>query len=129
MGGSTAPSKRAWKYHLQHLAWELGLEITVCHYPPGTSKWNRVEHRLFSFISLNWAGRPLVDYQTVLSLIRATKTKTGLRVRARLDRHYYVTGERITKEEMDSVNLLKHKTFPDWNYTILPTPGAHSSTL
>jgi hypothetical protein len=121
-GGSTGPTKRAWKYRLQGLAQELGLEITVCHYPPGTSKWNRVEHRLFSFITLNWAGQPLVDYQTVLSLIRGTKTKAGLRVRARLDCHHYATGEKVTEREMQSVNLQQHEKFPDWNYTILPTP-------
>ena len=119
-GGSNGSRKLAWKYHLQELAEELGLEITVCHYPPGTSKWNRVEHRLFSFISINWAGEPLVDYQTILSLIRSTKTETGLRVRAKLDCHYYRTGEKITKQDMKRVNLQPHDKFPTWNYTILP---------
>jgi hypothetical protein len=119
-GGSNGNRLRAWKYHLQELAAELGLEITVCHYPPGTSKWNKIEHRLFSFISLNWAGEPLVDYQTVVSLIGATKTKTGLRVRAKLDRKFYPSGEKISDQEMERINLQRHKTFPEWNYTILP---------
>jgi hypothetical protein len=121
-GGSNGNRLRAWKYHLQELAAELGLEITVCHYPPGTSKWNKVEHRLFSFISINWAGEPLVDYQTVVSLIGATRTKSGLRVRAQLDRHLYPSGEKITSSEMALVNLRPHKTFPAWNYTIPPQP-------
>jgi hypothetical protein len=121
-GGSNGNRLRAWKYHLQELAAELGLEITVCHYPPGTSKWNQVEHRLFSFISINWAGEPLVDYQTVVSLIGATRTKGGLQVRAKLDRHLYPSGERITQEEMALINLQPHNTFPAWNYTILPQP-------
>jgi Rhodopirellula transposase DDE domain len=121
-GGSNRNRLRAWKYHLRELAAESGLEITVCHYPPDTSKWNKVEHRLFSFISINRAGEPLVDYQTVVSLIGATRTQSGLRVRAKLDRHRYSSGERITQEEMELVNLHRHRTFPAWNYTILSKP-------
>jgi hypothetical protein len=119
-GGSNGSRSRAWKYHLGRLADELGLAITVCHYPPGTSKWNKIEHRMFSFISMNWKGRPLVSYQAVVKLIGTTRTKTGLRVKARLDPKVYDTGVQITDEEMQCINLKPHKTHPKWNYTISP---------
>ena len=119
-GGSNGSRNRAWKYHLQQLANQSRLAITVCHYPPGTSKWNKIEHRMFSFISLNWQGKPLVSYETVINLIGATRTATGLQVKAKLDTRYYEAGVKITDEEMESINLQTHRTNPEWNYTISP---------
>ncbi|MGH7614972.1 MAG: ISAzo13 family transposase [Gemmatimonadales bacterium] len=119
-GGSNGHKLRAWKLGLQNLADEIAMPITVCHYPPGTSKWNKIEHRLFSFISLNWRGRPLVNYETVVNLIGATKTRTGLRVKAMLDTATYDTGVKIEAEAMREVLLRRHKVHPDWNYTIAP---------
>ena len=119
-GGSNGTRNRAWKYHLQQFADQRGLEVTVCHYPPGTSKWNKIEHRLFSYISLNWKGRPLVSYETVLNLIGATRTTTGLRVKATLDTREYEAGVKISDEEMERINLRPHSTNPSWNYTISP---------
>ncbi len=119
-GGSNGTRNRAWKYHLQHFADQVGLEVTVCHYPPGTSKWNKIEHRMFSFISLNWKGQPLVSYETVVSLIGATRTKTGLRIKAALDTRQYEAGVKISDEEMERINLRPHSTNPFWNYTISP---------
>ena len=119
-GGSNGFRNRAWKYHLQHLADQLGLEVTVCHYPPGTSKWNKIEHRLFSFIGLNWKGQPLVSYETVINLIGATRTKGGLRVKAALDAGQYDLGVTIPDAEMERLNIHPHKTLPNWNYTVAP---------
>jgi hypothetical protein len=119
-GGSNGARNRAWKYHLQQFADQMGLEVTVCHYPPGTSKWNKIEHRMFSFISLNWKGRPLVSYETVVNLIGATRTKTGLRIKAALDTRPYQAGVKISDEEMERINLRPHSTNPFWNYTISP---------
>jgi len=119
-GGSNGSRNRAWKYYLQQWADQLGLEVTVCHYPPGTSKWNKIEHRLFSFISLNWKGQPLVSYETVVNLIGATRTKTGLRVRAELDAKQYEAGVKIPDQEMERINLRPHSVNPLWNYTISP---------
>lgn len=119
-GGSNGFRNRGWKYHLQQLADALGLEVTVCHYPPGTSKWNKVEHRLFSYISLNWKGRPLVSYETVVNLIGATRTKAGLRVKAALDAGAYELGVKIPDVEMERLNLQPHRTLPQWNYTLRP---------
>jgi len=119
-GGSNSSRSRTWKLHLQDLADELGMAITVCHYPPGTSKWNKIEHRLFSFISLTWKGQPLINYETVVNLIGATKTKSGLKVKAVLDTNEYETGVKVTKSEMDALRICQHKTHPDWNYTIEP---------
>ena len=119
-GGSNGARNRAWKYHLQQFADQMGLEVTVCHYPPGTSKWNKIEHRMFSFISLNWKGRPLVSYETVVNLIGATRTKTGLRIKAALDTRQYQAGVKISDEEMERINLRPHSTNPFWNYTISP---------
>jgi len=118
-GGSNGSRNRAWKYHLQQFADEAGLSITVCHYPPGTSKWNKIEHRMFSFISLNWKGEPLVSYETVVKLIGGTHTKTGLHIKAKLDQRKYKKGLKITEEQMKSVNIEPHKTHPHWNYTII----------
>jgi transposase len=117
-GGSNGNRRRTWKYHLQKFADEFGLSVTVCHYPPGTSKWNKIEHRMFSFISLNWQGQPLVSYETVVDLIGGTRTKGGLRIKARLDPKDYETGIEITDEQMASINIEEHKTHPRWNYTI-----------
>ena len=117
-GGSNGSRNRAWKYHLQEFSDHFNLAVTVCHFPPGTSKWNKIEHRMFSFISLNWQGRPLVSYETVVNLIGATRTRTGLRVRAKLDAKFYEAGVKITEEEMAGLNLRRHATNPIWNYTI-----------
>jgi hypothetical protein len=104
---------------VQHLAYQLGVEVTVCHYPPGTSKWNKIEHRLFSYISVNWKGQPLVSYETVINLIGATRTKGGLRVKAALDAGAYELGVKIPDAEMARLNLRPHRTRP---------PAAHSIT-
>jgi len=117
-GGSNGSRIRAWKYFLQQFANQSGLEITTCHYPPGTSKWNKIEHRMFSFISLNWQGRPLISYETVLNLIGSTRTAKGLKVKAQLDPRMYETGVKIPDEEMELINLQPHKLYPKWNYTI-----------
>jgi hypothetical protein len=119
-GGSNSSRGRAWKVNLQSLADEIGIAITVCHYPPGTSKWNRVEHRLFSFISLTWKGKPLWNYETVVNLIGATRTRAGLRVKAVLDINEYETGVEISKEQMEGLLIRRHKKHPDWNYTLSP---------
>ena len=118
-GGSNGVRNRAWKYHSQRLADHLRRDITVCHYPPGTSKWNKIEHRLFSFISMNWRGRPLISYETVINLIGATRTKSGLRVKAMLDEGTYELGIKIPDEEMDRLDLRPHRTLPAWNYTLV----------
>lgn len=119
-GGSNGYRTRLWKVQLQKFADETGLEVTVCHLPPGTSKWNKIEHRLFSHISMNWRGKPLVSHQVVVNLIAATKTRTGLKVKARLDRKKYPSKVKVTDEELDSVNLKRHKFHGEWNYTIGP---------
>ena len=119
-GGSNSSRSRAWKLHLQELADDLGMAITVCHYPPGTSKWNKIEHRLFSFISLTWKGQPLINYETVVNLIGATKTKSGLRVKAVLDTNEYEIGAKVTKSQMEALRIRRHQTHPDWNYTLDP---------
>jgi hypothetical protein len=119
-GGSNGSRVRAWKWHLARLAAETGLEITVCHYPPGTSKWNKIEHRLFSFITMNWRGRPLTDIRTIVELIANTTTQTGLYVQAAYDPSWYATGQKITDTQMDQIPLTRHNWHPDWNYTITP---------
>jgi len=119
-GGSNGSRLRLWKLELQKLADETGLAITVCHFPPGTSKWNKIEHRLFSFISSNWRGEPLRDYETIVQLIARTTTVKGLKVTCRLDRRKYPTGRKVTDEEMRRVNLEPCKFQGNWNYTIRP---------
>lgn len=119
-GGSNGSRLRLWKLELQILADETGLSISVCHFPPGTSKWNKIEHRLFSFISSNWRGEPLRDYETIVKLISRTATTKGLKVTCRLDRRKYPTGRKVTDEEMKHINLERHKFHGDWNYTIRP---------
>jgi hypothetical protein len=121
-GGGNSARARAWKYHLQHqLCDAYGLTVTVCHYPPGASKWNPIEHQLFSHISHNWAGVPLESYETILKYIRTTKTDTGLRVSAQLVRKKYDKGEQISTTEMAALVLTQHKTLPGWNYTLAPS--------
>ncbi len=120
-GGSNGYRTRLWKVELAKLAAEAGIEITVCHFPPGTSKWNKVEHRLFSAISMNWRGRPLTSHQVVVELIAATTTTTGLKVRAQLDQGYYPTGIKVTDKQLAAVPLRRHDFHGDWNYTISPT--------
>lgn len=117
-GGSNSYRHRLWKYALWQLALQHGIAITVCHYPPGASKWNPVDHRLFSFISVNWAGVPLRDYDTVLSYLRTTTTRTGLNVNAILHTADYPTGMKITSAQMRQINIRHHETLPAWNYTI-----------
>jgi len=117
-GGSNGYRLRAWKVHLATLAAETGLRITVCHYPPGTSKWNRIEHRMFSFITANWRGRPLVSLRTIIELIAATTTQAGLEIQAAHDPNWYPTGVRITDAELDAVPVSPHDWHGDWNYTI-----------
>lgn len=119
-GGSNGYRPLAWKTELQKLANETGLKIQVCHFPPGTSKWNAIEHRLFSFISINWRGRMLNTFQTVVKLIRATNTAKGLKVRAVLDEGKYPTGARPTDDEIKAVKLERSVWHGDWNYAILP---------
>jgi len=119
-GGSNGARNRLWKVALQDFADCTGLVVTVCHLPPGTSKWNKIEHRLFSHITHNWRGRPLLSHQTVVRLIGATTTRTGLKVRARLDRRSYATGIRISDDEMDSLSIERHEFHGEWNYTISP---------
>lgn len=117
-GGSNGSRNRLWKYRIQQFADRHGLAVTVCHFPPGTSKWNKVEHRLFSQISVTWRGEPLVSYQTIINFISSTTTKTGLKVKAELDTHEYETGKKITDEQMRTVRVKPHDTHPVWNYTI-----------
>lgn len=120
-GGSNGYRTRLWKTELQRLADRTGLQIQVMHYPPGTSKWNKIEHRLFSYISINWRAKPLVSRQTVIDLISSTKTKTGLKVYARLDPKTYPTKVKVTDEQMEAVNVEGEEFHPEWNYTITPS--------
>jgi hypothetical protein len=121
-GGSNGARVRLWKRELQVLANELSMAITICHLPPGTSKWNKIEHRLFSFITQNWRGKPLVSYQTIVQLIAATTTKTGLKVQSEIDTNTYPKGIKVTDAEMDEINIRRHDFHGDWNYTISPHP-------
>jgi transposase len=120
-GGSNGSRLRLWKTQLQGLADGLNLPITVCHFPPGTSKWNKIEHRLFSFITQNWRGQPLVSHEVIVNLIAATTTDSGLRVQAQLDATAYRAGRKVTDAELAAVNLQRHTFHGDWNYTILPS--------
>lgn len=120
-GGCNGYRSRAWKHQLQEkVSDQLGLTVTVCHYPPGCSKWNPIEHRLFSYISLNWAGKPLRTLEVMLGYIRGTTTATGLSVRAFRQEGFYKKGQKVTKESMDRLNLHPHVVCPDWNCTISP---------
>ena len=119
-GGSNSSRTRLWKVVLQELADDLGLELHVCHFPPGTSKWNKIEHRMFCHITQNWRGRPLTSYATIVQLIGNTRTTTGLKVRAELDDHDYPTKETVTPEQLAGVQLTPAKFHGEWNYTIAP---------
>jgi hypothetical protein len=123
-GGSNSSRTRLWKTELQKLADELQIAIRVCHFPPGTSKWNKIEHRLFSYVTLNWRGRPLESLQVIIDLISATTTSTGLKVYARLDPGDYERGIKITDAELAAVNIVRDEFHPDWNYTIHPITTA-----
>jgi hypothetical protein len=130
-GGSNGYRSRLWKRELGRLAALSGLDITVCHFPPGTSKWNRVEHRLWSHVSMNWRGRPLTSHQVIVNLIGATTTRKGLKVRAERDQGYYPTGTKVTDEELAAVPLVPHEFHGEWNYTITgsgATPAARPET-
>jgi len=124
-GGSNGYRVRLWKVELQKLSDELKLPITVCHLPPGTSKWNKIEHRLFSFITINWRGKPLRSYRTIVQLIAATTTDTGLKVRAELDENKYPKGVKVSDAQLAAVNLSRHSFHGDWNYTIAPSRKNH----
>ena len=125
-GGSNGSRLRLWKLELQKFADQTGLSISVCHFPPGTSKWNKIEHRLFSFITSNWRGEPLRDYETIVNLIAKTTTAKGLKVTCRLDRRKYPTGRRVSDEEMENINVERNKFHGDWNYVIKPTAADKS---
>lgn len=121
-GGSNGSRNRLWKVALHQLAFQLGMAIDVCHFPPGTSKWNKIEHRMFSHITQNWRGRPLVSHEVVLNLIANTTTKAGLRIRAELDAGSYPTGIKVSDQELAAVNLKRAQFHGDWNYTLVPSP-------
>ena len=119
-GGSNGSRNRGWKFFLQELADQIGIPITVCHYPPGTSKWNKIEHCMFFFISMNWRGQPLVSYETVINLISATKTTKGLTVAVRLDKREYERGIKISDKDMAHLRIQPHSLHPKWNYSLSP---------
>jgi hypothetical protein len=119
-GGSNGTRVRLWKKELQELAEELGMPVCVCHLPPGTSKWNKIEHRLFSFITMNWRGRPLVSHEVIINLIKSTTTQTGLSVEASLDENEYPAGIKVSDEEMAALNLVRDDFHGEWNYTLEP---------
>jgi hypothetical protein len=119
-GGSNSSRSRLWKLSLQGLADELGLKLVVCHFPPGTSKWNKIEHRMFSFITQNWRGKPLVSHQAIVNLIASTTTRTGLIVKAALDTNHYDTKIKVTDAELGRLKLKRHDFHGEWNYTISP---------
>jgi hypothetical protein len=120
-GGSNSPRTRLWRVELQRLADETGLQIQVCHFPPGTSKWNKIEHRMFSFVSLNWRGKPLESLEVIINLISATTTSTGLKVYARLDDRVYEKGVEVTDEQLAAVNITRHAFHGEWNYAVTPS--------
>jgi len=120
-GGSNGARNRLWKVELQKMANQTGLTITVCHFPPGTSKWNKIEHRMFSFITKNWRGKPLADRAAIVNLIGSTKTEEGLKIRCELDTNDYPKGIKVSDAQMEKVKLKKHEFHGDWNYTIYPS--------
>jgi hypothetical protein len=122
-GGSNGYRTRAWKTELAALAAQAGLDITVCHFPPGTSKWNKIEHRLFSAISMNWRGRPLTSHEVIVQTIAATTTRTGLTVQAELDTGLYPTGVKVSDQQMAALPITRHHFHNDWNYTLHPHTG------
>jgi len=119
-GGSNGSRNRLWKYSLQRFSDKTGLEIHVSHYPPGTSKWNKIEHRMFSYISSNWRGQPLESYESIINLIGSTTTTSGLKIKAKLDKRKYKTGRKISDEEFSNINLIKNRILSQWNYSISP---------
>ena len=125
-GGSNGARVRLWKIELQKFADEIGIPVTVCHLPPGTSKWNKIEHRLFSFITKNWRGKPLVSYQAIVQLIGATTTEKGLEVRAELDTNAYPAGIKVTDAELAAIAIKRHEFHGEWNYTLSPRNAAPS---
>jgi hypothetical protein len=120
-GGSNSPRTRLWRVELQRLADETGLQIRVCHFPPGTSKWNKIEHRMFSFVSLNWRGKPLESLEVIINLIAGTTTTTGLKVYAQLDDRDYPKGVEVTDEQLAAVNITRDPFHGEWNYTVTPS--------
>ena len=120
-GGSNGSRNRLWKMELQYLADKTKLDVAVCHFPPGTSKWNKIEHRMFSHITKNWRGRPLTSHEVVVNLIANTTTNAGLKIKAALDEKEYPTGIKITDKELESINLNKNDFHGEWNYTIAPS--------
>ena len=122
-GGSNGSRVRLWKVEIQRFADETGLNVSICHFPPGTSKWNKIEHRMFSFITQNWRGRPLVSHQVMVNLVGSTTTRTGLVIRAQIDNGTYETGIKITRKEIESLNIKKSPFQGDWNYSISPRPS------
>ena len=119
-GGSNGSRNRLWKLSLQKFARKTGLTVTVCHYPPGTSKWNKIEHRMFSYISINWRGRPLESYETIVNLIGNTTTEKGLKIKAKIDAKNYTKGKKVSDEEFREINIKFDKKLPTWNYSISP---------
>ena len=119
-GGSNGSRSRLWKLELQKLANESGLNIYVSHFPPGTSKWNKIEHRMFSFISMNWRGKPLTSLEVIVNLIANTTTRTGLTIQAEVSRRMYATGEKVPDETLGKINMKHHEFHPEWNYAIMP---------
>lgn len=119
-GGSNSPKRDLWRWELQKLADETGLSISVVHFPPGTSEWNKIEHRLFSYISANWRGRPLTSLAVIINLIASTRTKTGLRVRAEPDTGKHPLGVEVPQEDLATIRQRKHRIHGDWDYTIRP---------
>lgn len=119
-GGSNGYRIHLWKHEIQKFCNRYNMQVTVSHYPPGTSKWNKIEHRLFSYITQNWRGRPLTDYRTVVDLIASTTTKSGLTVKVRLDKKQYKKGKKVSADEIKKLNIRRHKFHGEWNYTIRP---------
>jgi len=117
-GGSNASRSKLWKFYLQRFANKTKLKITVCHFPPGTSKWNKIEHKMFSFISMNWKGKPLRNYEMIINLIEGTKTNKGLKIKAKIDKKMYELGKKILEQEFKKINIKEHEINPNWNYTL-----------
>ena len=125
-GGSNSYKTKLWKFELQRFADEIGKSITICHFPPGTSKWNKIEHRMFSHISQNWRGKPLVSLETIVELIGNTTTTTGLKIQTSIDKNHYEKGRKISDEEFESINIRRSKFQGNWNYTIRPRSNPKS---
>ena len=120
-GGSNGSRVRLWKVALQRFADQTGMSISVCHFPPGTSKWNKIEHRMFSHISMNWRGKPLFSHEVVVNLIASTTTRAGLKIEAEIDTNTYPKGIQVTDEELEKIKIQRADFHGEWNYTILPT--------